>query len=185
MISGTSHADEFRNLFLQLAGSLDGVQLQVALDVVIRQLAPEDWNWRQVQDHVKPVLELQLVRAQYSGLFYELYLSLKGQCNVAHSIQNSYPADILAQKKLLFSTDLNSASTYRFKDIINEFLAGRRNGDGVLEVQISTDNISESARYIEMLSRGVDVRARLAHKTECSLYDWRSSTQLRSPYLKK
>ena len=150
----------------QLEGSLDGVQLQVALDGVIRLLAPEDWNWCQVQDHVKPVLELQLVRAEYSGLFHQLYLALESQSNLAQSVRNADSIDALALKKLLFSTDLDSASAKRCKDAMNAFLAGRRNSDGVVEVPMSTDNISESARYIEMLSKGFDVRAQLAHRNE-------------------
>lgn len=142
----------------QLEGSLDGVQLQVALDGVIRLLAPEDWNWRQVQDHVKPVLELQLMRAEYSGLFHPLYLALKSQNNLAQSVRNADSADFLALKRLLFSTDLDSSSAQRCKDAMNAFLAGRRNSGGVVEVPMSTDNISEPARYIEMLSNGFDVR---------------------------
>jgi hypothetical protein len=186
LISETPNEGEFRSLLTQLEGSLDGVQLQVALDVIIRQLAPEDWKWRQVQDHVKPVLELQLVRAKYSGLFYQLYLTLKSQCNVAQSVRNTHSEDILGLKRLLFSTSLNSASTKRCKDTMNEFLADRRNSDDVLEVPISTSNISESARYIEMLSRGFDVRAGLAHKTASLLiYNWRSSIHVLFPYLKK
>ena len=150
----------------QLEGSLDGVQLQVALDGVIRLLAPEDWNWRQVQDHEKPVLELQLMRAEYSGLFHELYLALKSQNNLAQSVRNADSADFLALKRQLFSTDLGSSSVQRCKDAMNAFLASRCNSDGVVEVPMSIDNISESARYIEMLSNGFDVRVQLANRTE-------------------
>lgn len=159
LISATPNEAEFRKLLTQLEGSLDGVQLQVVLDGVIRLPAPEDWNWRQVQDHVKPVLELQLVRAEYSGLFYQLYLALKSHSNMAQSVQNADSADILALRKLLFNTDLDSAPTKRCKDAMNGLLADRRNSGGLVEVPISTDNISESARYIEMLSKGFDVRS--------------------------
>jgi hypothetical protein len=151
---------------MQLEGSLDCVQLQVALDGVIRLLAPEDWNWYQVQDHVKPVLELQLVRAEYSGLFHQLYLALESQSNLAQSVRNADSIDALALKKLLFSTDLDNASAKRCKDAMSALLAGRRNRDGIVEVPMSTDNISESARYIEMLSKGFDVRAQLTHRNE-------------------
>jgi hypothetical protein len=145
-------------LLKQLEESLDGVQLQVALDGVIRLLALEDWNWRQVQDHVKPVLELQLMRAEYSGLFHQLYLDLKCQNNLAQSVRNADSADFLALKRLFFSTDLDTSSAQRCKDAMNAFLTGRRNSGGVVEVPMLTDNISEPARYIEMLSNGFDVR---------------------------
>jgi hypothetical protein len=49
---------------------------------------------------------------------------------------------------------------------MSALLAGRRNRDGIVEVPMSTDNISESARYIEMLSKGFDVRAQLTHRNE-------------------
>lgn len=159
LISGTPNEDNFRDILAQLEGSLDGVQLHVALDGVIRLLAPEDWNWRQVQDYVKPVIDLQLVRAEYSGLFHQLYLVLKNQSNLAESVRNAYPAGIVALKRQLFSTNLDSASTKRCKDAMTTLLASRRNSDGVVEVPISRDNISESARYIELLSKGFDVRA--------------------------
>jgi hypothetical protein len=158
LISGTPNEVESRNLLKQLKGSLDGVQLQVALDGVIRLLAPADWNWRQVQDHVKPVLELQLMRAEYSSLFHQLYLALKSPNNLAQSVRNVDSTDSLALKRLLFSTNPDSSSARRCKDAMNAFLAGRRNSGGVLEVPMSTDNISEHARYIEMLSNGFDVR---------------------------
>jgi Zinc finger, ZZ type len=160
LISGTPDEDKSHNILTQLEGSLNDVQLQVALDRIIRLLSPEDWNWREVQDHVKPVLELQLVRAEYSGLFYRIYLALKGQTDLVQSAQNANSADILALRKQLFDTDLDTASAKAFKDAMNTFLASRSNNGGDA-MSMQADKVSESARYLEMLSKGFDVRAQL------------------------
>jgi hypothetical protein len=166
LISETPDEDDFRNLLRRLEGSLDGIQLHVELDGVIRSLAPENWNWRQVQNHVKPLLELQLVRAEYSGSFYQLYLALQSQSKVAQFVPNADVADILTLKKLLYNLDLDSASAQRCKDAMNGFLDGSCNIDGLVEVPISTDKISEPAKYIEMLSKDFDVSASLAQGAE-------------------
>jgi hypothetical protein len=158
LISGAPNEGECRDLLTQLEGSLDGIQLQVALDGVIRLLAPEDWNWRQVQDHIRPVLDLQLVRAEYSGLFHSLYLALKTQINLTQNTRHAESTEVLALRKQLFRASLDSTSAARCMDSMNAFLDARLNSTGIAEVPVSTENISESARYIEMLSKGFDVR---------------------------
>ncbi|EHL03858.1 hypothetical protein M7I_0049 [Glarea lozoyensis 74030] len=132
LVVGTPNEEESRALLVQLEESLDGIHLQVALDGVIRLLAPEDWNWRQVQDHVKPLLELQL------------------------SAPNINSSEVLRLRKLLFDTDLDRNSVQGCKDALKVFIASRSSGDGFADLSIPADKISESAKYMEMLSRGFD-----------------------------
>jgi hypothetical protein len=164
LILGTPNEEESRTLLVQLEESLDGIQLQVALDGVIRLLAPRDWNWREVQNHVKPLLELQLVRAASSGLFYQLYLDLKSQSNVEQSSSNVNSSEVLGLRKLLFDTDLDRASVEGCREAINVFLTARSNTDGFADLSVPADKISQSAKYIEILSKGFDVRAYLFHR---------------------
>jgi hypothetical protein len=178
LISGTANENESRNLLTQLQESLDGVQLQVTLDGVIRLLAREDWNWREVQDFVKPSLQLQLVRSKYSGLFHPLYLAVKDGNDLKQGQQSGGAEAVLTLRKQLFDAHLDSVSAERCKDAMNGFLAARVNKYGAVEVPMQMDRISESARYTEILSKGFDVRVQRR-----LMIDYSQLRQLNSPSL--
>jgi hypothetical protein len=158
LISETPNEDEFRKLLTQLQESLEDVQLQLALDGITRSHASEDWNWGQVQKFTRPLIDLQLIRAEYSGLFHQLYTAMKERINLTETASHDNATTVLDLRRQLFTADLQSASVLKCKDAMHTFLAARLNRDGFVEVPRAMNNISESARYIEMLSKNFDLR---------------------------
>ncbi|EPS37259.1 hypothetical protein H072_9102 [Dactylellina haptotyla CBS 200.50] len=147
-------------MLTQLEGYMSGIELQIALDGVIRQFAAEEWNWRQVQDDIKPFLEIQLLRAQYSSSFHELYRRLERKDLVQGDRKDDVQNNVTLRRQL-FSADLDNVAVGRCKDAAESFLATRTSCgiDPRAVVSDSTGRISKSARYIEMLSNGFDLNS--------------------------
>lgn len=181
LISETPNAGLLRNFLEQLQGSLgDGVQMHVVLDAYIRLTAPEEWNWRQVQNHTGPLLELQLIRAEHSGRMYQLYSAMKDLHAHALSIPGTNAGGPLALRKRLFGTSLDSDSVEGLKTAMTAFLKASLQSGDPIATPTHAKSISKSARYIEMLSKGFDVRILSAHRAEhLSTYYPRRSARLR------
>jgi hypothetical protein len=162
LITGTENENEHRTLLMLRQGSSEDTQLSIALDMITRLSAPEDWNWRQVQDFIEPLLQLQLVRSQYSGIFYSLYSVVKERNEHIHDSETGEATTILYLRKQLYSTRLGSLSTTKCRDAMNGFLAARFNSNGALEIP-TQDGISELAKYTDILAKTFDVRAPIAY----------------------
>jgi Zinc finger, ZZ type len=156
LISRTKDENESRSVLIQLQETLEDVQFHVALDAFTRLEARDDWNWHEVQDHVKPVTELQIVRSRCSGMFYSLYSILRDLKEQQNSLPSHSTATALALRRQLLETNFDSISMERCKKAMNEFMATRYYISSV-EAHLQTAATSRIVKYTEMLSTEFDV----------------------------
>jgi hypothetical protein len=166
LILGTEDEEQSRNLLLQLQSHLGEDDLDVALDALIRTLARDEWNWREVHDSAKLFLQLQIVRSEYSGLFYSLYSELKNRAEIQESQQSrSVTTTSMTLKTQLFDDHLDSGATRRCKNVLEEFLAASI-GAHLARIKLPTMGpISNIARYTEMLAEKFDVSVNDEHSS--------------------
>lgn len=114
VISGTPDEDASRNILDQLGAILTGTPLHIAIDGIVRLLAREDWNWKAVQDQVRPVLDLHLLRAKFSPGLHQLYLDLDGSTQMLPSAPRPEPGSDMALKQRLFTVYLRGHAKQAF-----------------------------------------------------------------------
>ncbi|KAF5614107.1 tetratricopeptide repeat [Fusarium sp. NRRL 25303] len=150
LIAGTNDQDKMQTVLEKLEETFHGTALHVALDGLVRQLARDAWNWRDVRDRVRPLLDLHLVRAEYTGLFNKMYLTIEHISTESEGDSSFSAVYLQALRKKLYTLTLTSASSESFQRAIQVFLEARS------EVHIDTTHISESAKYVKKLSEGFD-----------------------------
>ncbi|KEY68828.1 hypothetical protein S7711_11479 [Stachybotrys chartarum IBT 7711] len=156
LITGTPDEGEMRTVLEQLEETLHGTTWHVALDSLVRQLARDAWNWRDVRDRVRSLLDLHLIRAEYSGLFNQLYSTIERTSTESEGDSSFNAVHLQALRKQLFARNITSASSESFQRAMQVFLASRS------EVHIDTKHISESAKYVKKLSEGFDITLELS-----------------------
>lgn len=158
LILGTEDETQSRALLVQLQEHLVEIELHVALDALVRTLSREDWKWQAVQDYVQTLLQLQLVRSEYSGLFYSLFSAVRDRDTIEQVQHNGSTATSQALRMQLLNTHLDSVAAGKCKAAMNSFLTATFSSYRTAEVTTQSSKISDSAKYIEMLSKEFDVR---------------------------
>jgi hypothetical protein len=162
LIVGTEDEKESRELLLQLQEYLTGVDLHVALDALVRKLARDDWKWQEVQNRVKLLLEIQLIRSEYSGLFYSLYSRVKERDTIEQGWDTRGAKTSIDLRMQLLDTHLSSVATGRCKDAMKAFLTASVKTWITTDGPTKSSSISSIAKYTAMLSREFDVRLQRA-----------------------
>src|SRR5204863_5850062 len=80
---------------------------EMFLDIYVRQMALEDWNWHRVQELVQPLTNIQLVRAEFSSYFYDLYKVLSDGYNSNMGLSEMTADQAIALKKQLHDSYLS------------------------------------------------------------------------------
>jgi len=161
LVSGTHDEAESRNMFRQMETVSAGSPLLMDLDSTIRLQAPSHWNWRAAQDRARPLLELQLSRAQSCQLICGLYLDLETPAwdtTLPRDSDSETGDAFLHLRADLFAENLDPHARQHLRDAAASFLQSETAlaPNGILP-SAPRSRISGSAIYMEQLSKGFDV----------------------------
>ncbi len=160
LIEGTKEQEHHQSVMLQIREQCEEDVADVALDEYIRLLRPDEWNWQQVQERVKTMIEVQLTRAEFSGSFYDMYLTLShgdGFAAVRAEESESTGSGLLKLKKNLHDLDLSQHELGRCIKIFEGYCSAREQQwrDGKAGIYIG--NLSGRVKHLETLVSGFDV----------------------------
>lgn len=158
MIDGTDAQDHYRSVMQQIQENLGDDEFQLVLDAYIRQMAIEDWNWNEVQERVQPLVDLQLVRAEYTPYFYGLYKTLSASSDGGTGLSGMTAHQVITLKKQLFDSNLSQDELALFKKALQNYASAYEDLLRSGKIGICDDRASNRAKYLETLSMHFGVR---------------------------
>ncbi|KAI9865425.1 MAG: hypothetical protein M1813_002315 [Trichoglossum hirsutum] len=162
LIDGTEAQDHQRLIVCQMRENYQDDEFQLVLDMYIRQMGFEGWNWRQVQERTQPLVDIQLVCAEYSPHFYDLYKALSEQSDSSRGLSEMTANQVVALKKQLRDSDLGQDELTLCKRAFQNYASVHEELLGSGQVGTYDDRVSNRARYLETLSMRFDVRIPLS-----------------------
>lgn len=152
MIDGTKEQDQQRSIVREIRRNYQDDEFQVVLDIYVRQMGLEDWNWHRVQERVQPIVEIQLVRAEYSPYFYNLYKTLSNDGDSSAKLTEIAADQVMALRKQLYVSYLSQDERVLCKRAFQNYASVH---EGLLksgQVGMYDDSVSNRAKYLEALS---------------------------------
>ena len=143
----------------QLREILQDGEFQLVLDAYIREMGLEDWNWRQVQEKAQVLVDLQLVRAEYSQYFFALYKTLGDDSDSGTVPPEMTANQIMALKEQLQCSSLNQNELTLCKKAFQNYASVYEERLRTGQARTCDDRASNRAKYLGSLSMHFDVRA--------------------------
>jgi hypothetical protein len=157
LIDGTKEQDHERSIVRQMRENCQDGEFQVALDAYIRHMGPEDWNWHRAQERVQRLVDIQLVRAEYSPYFYHLYKTLSDDGDSRTGLSKMTTDQVMALKKQLYDSDLSQDELALCKKAFQDYASVHEELWQSGQAGIYDDRVSDRAKYLETLSMHFDV----------------------------
>jgi hypothetical protein len=157
LIDRTNDQNSQHSIMRQIQENLPEDEFEVVLDNYVRCMAREDWNWHRVQKSVQLVLNIQLVRAEYSSSFYVLYKTLSEGNDCGSRLPEMTADEVMELKQQLYHLCLSpeqlagcKMALRNYSSVYEDLL---KNG----QAGLYNDRVSNRAKYLDLLSMQFDV----------------------------